>query len=157
MDNIKIMLDIGNMNNKKNISHNITNKFILDIYNNELDIINMFIDVILNDYNAFYNNKIEIQSMILYSNKLLLSYISTTTLDYIDNHKKAYEFMFLSTITCFWILYKFIINDNCINANLLGSYVYYTSSEILKKEIDILNTINYNIYPIVINIEQASL
>jgi len=91
------------------------------------------------------------------TNELLLVYISKNNNDYIDNHKKAYDFILLSNSVSFWILYKFITNAETITTGLLSTYIFFNHKEILNKELDILNAINYNIYNVIIKKAEISL
>lgn len=137
-------------------TNKIKNTYLLNIYTKELCYINVHIESIVNDYNVSSNNNIELSNIISLSNELLLVYIINNN-EVIDNYSKAYDFMMLSTIAVFWIVYKFLTNDSYITAYVLETYCYYTTSEILKKEIEILKTIDYNLYPIMIKDKMISL
>lgn len=126
----------------------IKNNYLLNLYTKESSYINVYIENIIQDYNTSSNNKIEINSMLSITNDLLLNYITKNDNNHIDNYYKAYDFLMLSVLTVFWIVYKFMINDYHITSTILETYSYYASSEILKKERDILRVFDYNIYPI---------
>jgi len=126
----------------------ITNKYILDIYNEELEYINTSLETIIDDYNVLSNNNIEKLHLICASNKLLLTCILNINIDYIDNHKKAHDFIMLYNTVSFWILYKYLTNDNYITSYNLEYYICFNYKKILNVEIDILTIINYNVYPL---------
>jgi hypothetical protein len=136
----------------------IDNIYLIDVYKNEIHFINDTIKIIIDYYN--YNmcdNNIDINSMVCLTNELLLVYISKNNNDSIDNHKKAYDFILLSNSVSFWIIYKFITNAETITTYILKSYIFFDHDVILKKELDILNAINYNIYNIIIKKNEISL
>jgi len=133
------------------ININVKNYYLLNLYTKELSYMNVYIESIVHDYNLTSNNNIELKEIIILTNNLLLTYITNSDNSHIDNYPKAYDFFMLSSLTVFWIVYKFIINDSHITLNILESYSYYASSEILKKEIDILKSVDYNLYPILMN------
>lgn len=75
----------------------------------------------------------------------------------IDNKSDADKFLIESIIVSFWICYKFISNDDCYLSIYDLKYhirMYYSSRKIVEKniirnEMDILKSIDYNIVPII--------
>ena len=105
------------------------------------------------DDKSFDNN--DIDTIIKLSNDLFISYIKKKSdkneLEYINNVKIAQNFISLSLLICFWIIYKFIKCDGYIDAAVLEMWTMFELKEILEKELEILQTISYNIYPIIYN------
>jgi hypothetical protein len=101
-----------------------------------------------------FNND-DIDTIIKLSNDLLISYIKKKSdineLEYINNAKIAQKFISLSLFICFWIIYKFIKCNSYIDADELEICTRFSVKEILEKELEILQTISYNIYPIFYN------
>ena len=88
--------------------------------------------------------KEDINSVIALSIKILIRYID------IDNsgfflEKDLIKYFKISSITCFLISYKFIIDDDDFNFEILQNFTNYKLKLFLNKEIEILKFINYEI------------
>ena len=88
--------------------------------------------------------KEDINSVIALSIKILIRYIN------IDNsgfflEKDLIKYFKISSITCFLISYKFIIDDDDFNFEILQNFTNYKLKLFLNKEIEILKFINYEI------------
>ena len=88
--------------------------------------------------------KEDINSVIVLSIKILIKYID------IDNsgfflEKDLIKYFQISSITCFWISYKFIIDDDNFNSTILQNFTKYKLKNFLNKEREILKFINYEI------------
>lgn len=119
----------------------------------DIEFSNDIIINIINDYNRCTNKITDINYFISKSNEILLEYINSTDLkiDNIYEAYDAYEFIILSNIVSFWIFYKFMIEDNSLNANFLEYHInlndiYFNMKHIIDLELDILKTINYELY-----------
>ena len=133
-----------------NLIKSIDNQFIANVCNNQMFYMNENIENLINIYNNNSDSRIDIVDMVSLCNELLFSYLIKNNKELcntIHSFTQAYNFVMLTNITSFWILYKFITNDNWISMDVMETYMPYTSNEIKKKELDILKTIDYNIYP----------
>jgi len=126
----------------------ISNKYLLDIYDNEIGYSNNIIKKIIHDTHDISVIDIDdTNKLIKMSNNLLLSYIlHYCNINAIHNYEEAIDFIILSSIVSFWITYKFIRNHYFVDAHILQRYSDYDYKIILEKELDILNTVDYNIY-----------
>lgn len=149
----------------------IDNKELLDIYYKKIEKINNGLRNRLEAYNIlteqFSGEDITLDYLICKSNKVLLDYLNYKIINNIKlsmNIIEATNFVKENIIITFWIVYKFIIQDDILissddicdhihdissESKLIkkyktASYTHFISKNILEREIDIIKTVNIN-------------
>lgn len=133
---------------KKGTSY-LPKNYIRDILDEDMELSNEILITIIADYNRDKNRITDPDYFISAANRILLEYIDVNDFK-TDNIYQAYNFIILGSVVSFWIFYKFMIDDNTININCLQYYLNLNNvnldrDTILNLEIDILQTIDYNV------------
>jgi len=126
-----------------------TANYITQILDEDMTFSNSIVLNIIEDYNKYSNKISDIDYFISRSNSILSEYINNDDF-YTNNLYQAYNFITLVNVVSFWIFYKFMIDDSSLNIHFLGYHltennILLSTKNILDMELDILNSIDYNI------------
>lgn len=152
------------------IDYNIDTRELLDIYNEKINKINKGLRSRLEMYDLkehFSGENITIDYLLNKSNKVLLDYLMYKIEKNIKMNMdiiQASRFVKENIIISFWIVYKFIVNDDgfisssdicdhideisgestLIQRYKKSTYIHFNRTNILEREIDIIKTVNIN-------------
>jgi len=126
-----------------------TTNYITQILDEDMTFSNSIVLQIIEDYNKYSNKISDVDYFISRSNSILSEYINNNDF-YTNNLYQAYNFITLVNVVSFWIFYKFMIDDYSLNIHFLGYHlsennIPLSTNNILDMEIDILNSIDYNV------------